>query len=208
MRLVVLGATGGTGLQVVLRAIERGHEVTAFVRSAEKLAQFKERISTIQGDLLGQAQLKNVIQGQDAVLSAFGPRTPESKSEATLLQQFAVALTAAMRDAHVRRAVVVSTAFLFKDSVFPPTHRFGKWFFPVTTADAQEMENTIQNSGLDWTIVRPPRLTDKSATGKYRVSEGRLPSWGFTVSRADLADFMIQIVERPAFLSKVVGISN
>lgn len=208
MKLVVLGATGGTGLQVVSRAIERGHEVIAFVRSPEKLAQFKERITTIQGDLLSESQLKNAIQGQDSVLSAFGPRTPESKSEAALLQQFGIALTAAMREANVRRAVVVSTAFLFKDSVFPPTHLFGKLFFPITTADAQEMETIIQNSGLDWTIVRPPRLTDKSATRKYRVSEGRLPTFGFTVSRADVANFMVQIVENPAFLAKVVGISN
>jgi putative NADH-flavin reductase len=208
MKLAVLGATGGTGLQMVSLAIQRGHGVSALVRSPEKLAPFSGRISTIQGDLLSESQLKNAIQGQDAVLSAFGPRTPESKAEATLLRQFAVALTASMREANVRRVVVISTAFLFKDSIFPPTHLFGKLFFPITTADAQEMETIIQKSGFDWTIVRPPRLTDKPATGKYRVSEGRLPSLGFTVSRTDVANFVIQIVENAAFLAKIVGISN
>jgi putative NADH-flavin reductase len=208
MKLVVLGATGGTGLQVLPLAIEHGHTVTAVVRAPEKLAKFNEQVSTIQGDLLSESELKNAIQAQDAVLSTFGPRTPESKAEANLLRQFAVALTTAMREADVRRLVVVSTAFLFKDSVIPPTHLFGKLFFPITMADAEEMEAIIQNSGLDWTIVRPPRLTDKAATGKYRVREGHLPTLGFTVSRADVANFMIQAVETGSFSAKIAGISN
>ena len=208
MKLVVLGATGGTGLQVLSLATRRGHTVTAVVRSPEKLGEFNGHVSAIQGDLLSESQLKNAIQGQDAALSAFGSRTPESRKEANLLRQFAVALTTAMQEANVHRLVVVSTAFLFKDSVIPPTHLFGKLFFPVTMADAEEMETIIQSSGLDWTIVRPPRLTDKAATGKYRVREGHLPSLGFTVSRADLASFMVQTVETGSFSNKIAGISN
>ena len=120
MKLVVLGATGGTGLEIVRQATERGHSVTALVRSPDRLTPFLDRITVKQGDLLNTADLKQVIQGHDAVLSAFGPRVPISKADANLLQQFAVALTRAMLHAAVRRVVVESVAFLFKDSIVPP----------------------------------------------------------------------------------------
>ena len=74
--------------------------------------------------------------------------------------------------------------------------------------DATEMESILQKSGLDWTIVRPPRLTNRPLTGKYRVREGHLPGFGFTISRADVADFMIKTAENREFIGKVVGTSN
>src|SRR5438309_7291304 len=96
MKLLVLGATGGTGLELVRQAIEHGHSVTAFVRSPERLKPFGDRIIVKQGNLLNSAELERVIQGQDAVLSGFGPRLPISNADANLLRQFAVALTTAM----------------------------------------------------------------------------------------------------------------
>src|SRR5882757_7347988 len=108
MKLVVLGATGGTGLEIVRQAMEHGHSVTAFVRSPERLKPFFDRITIKQGDLLNSAELGRVIEGHDAVLSGFGPRLPISKTDANLLQQFAVALTNAMRQAGVKRVVVES----------------------------------------------------------------------------------------------------
>src|SRR5437667_12584172 len=95
MKLVVLGATGGTGLEIVRQAIEHGHSVTAFVRSPERLKPFEDRVTVKQGDLLNSAELERVIMGHDAVVSGFGPRVPISKADANLLQQFAVDLTTA-----------------------------------------------------------------------------------------------------------------
>src|SRR5437899_324634 len=117
MKLLVLGATGGTGLEIVAQALERGHSVTALVRSPERLKPFGDRISVKQGDLLESADLEQVIQGNNAVVSGFGPRLPVSKADAHLLQQFATVLTTAMLHTGVRRAVVESVAFLFKDSI-------------------------------------------------------------------------------------------
>jgi putative NADH-flavin reductase len=74
MKLVVLGATGGIGLEIVQQAIEHGHTVTAFVRSPERLKPFQDRITVIQGNVLNNVELERVIEGQDAVLSGFGPR--------------------------------------------------------------------------------------------------------------------------------------
>jgi putative NADH-flavin reductase len=208
MKLVVLGATGGTGLEIVRQSIERGHQVTAFVRNPERLKSFGEAIRVIHGDLLNHSALASAIRGHDAVLSAFGPRYPVSKSEAHLLERFAVALTNAMLEVGVKRVAVESVAFLFKDAIVPPAYLLGRLFFPVTVADANAMEQIINKSRLEWTIVRPPELKDKPRTGKYRVREGHLPRFGFAISRADVADFMIGTVENRASIGKVVGICN
>jgi putative NADH-flavin reductase len=208
MKLVVLGATGGTGLEIIRRAIDHGHTVTAFARAPEKLNAFRDRIRVQQGDLLSAAQLARVIQGHDAVLSGFGARAPVSKADADILERFALELTGAMRQAGVRRVVAESVAFLFKDSIIPPAYVFGRLFFPGIVADASAMEEVFEQSGLEWTIARPPRLTDKPYTGKYRVREGHLPIFGFTVSRADVADFMIHAVENRESIGKIVGLSN
>ena len=208
MKLIVLGATGGTGLEIVRRALERGHSVTAFIRSPEKLNLLRDRITVKQGDLLNCAELKQVIKNHNAVLSGFGPRVPVSKADAHLLEQFSVALTWAMPRAGVRRVIVESVAFLFKNSILPPAYFLGRLLFPRTVADASAMERIFGESDLDWTMVRPPELTDKPYTGKYRMQEGHLPRFGFTVSRADVADFMIKAVENQVAIRKVVGISN
>ena len=99
MKLVVLGATGRTGVEIVRQAIERGHAVTVFVRSPDPLRAFNGRVSVQQGDLLNSDALEQVIRGHDAVVSAFGPRTPVSKTDQNLLQRFATALTNAMLQA-------------------------------------------------------------------------------------------------------------
>jgi len=208
MKLVVLGATGGTGLEIVRQAMERGYSVTAFVRSPERLKPFLDRIIVKQGDVLNSAELGRVMQGHDAVWSAFGPRVPISKADANLLQHFAVALTTAMLHAGVRRVVLESVAFLFKDSIVPPTYLFGRLLFPGIVADASAMERVFGKSELDWTLVRPPQLTDKPYTGKYRVREGHLPRFGFTISRADVADFMLKAVENCSLVGKIVGVCN
>jgi putative NADH-flavin reductase len=208
MKLAVLGATGGTGLEIVRQAIEHGHSVTAFVRSPERLKPFGNRITVKQGDLLNSAELAKAISGHDAILSGFGPRVPIAKADASLLRNFATALTTAMHNAGVRRAVIVSTAFLFRDSILPPTYLFGRLLFPGVVIDASAMERILMESGLDWTIVRPPQLTDKPFTGRYRVRIGHLPGFGFKISRADVAHSFLKTVEDPASIKKIVGVSN
>jgi len=208
MKIVVLGATGGTGLEILRQSVEEGHSVTALVRSPERLRPFQDRITVRRGDLLNSADLQQAVEGQDAVLSAFGPRVPVKKSEAHLLEQFAGALTKAMLHTNVRRVVVESVAFLFKDSLLPPAYLLGRLLFPRTVADASAMEQVFAESELDWTMVRPPELTEKPYTGKYRILEGHLPRFGFKISRADVADFMINVVANRSTIRKVIGLSN
>lgn len=208
MKLIVLGATGGIGVELVRQAMERGHAVTAFVRSPDALRKFGKQLAVIRGNALSSPELQKALEGQDAVLSGFGPRIPVAKADATLLQRFAAGVTEAMRGAGVRRVSIVSTAFLFKDSIIPPTYLFGRLFFRGVVRDADEMEGIFRRSELDWTLVRPPRLTDKPPTGKYRICEGHLPGFGFTISRADVADFMLRGVENRTQVGRVMGLCN
>jgi putative NADH-flavin reductase len=204
MKLLVLGATGGTGLEVIRLAKERGHAVTALVRNPAPLGKFNGRVNVVKGNLLNEAELENAVRGQDAVLSAFGPHVDTVR----VWNQFALALAEAMRRAQVRRVMVLSVAFLFRDSIIPPAYLAGRLFFRDTVIGAAEMEEIFMKSGLEWTIARPPRLTDGPYTGKYRLREGHLPRFGFTVSRADVADYMIKAVEGRADIGKIVGLCN
>ncbi len=209
MKIVVMGATGGTGLEIVNRALELSHSVTAFVRSPESLLKrFGDRIHILRGDLLNPAELQYAIAGQDAVLSAFGHRPPVSKENAHLIQRFTAALTDAMKAAGVRRVVVESVAFLFKDSLLPPAYFFGRLLFPRIVADWAAAERILHDSSLDWTIVRPPRLTDKPHSGEYRFREGHMPQFGLTISRANVADFMVRSLENGRYVRKVVGVCD
>jgi putative NADH-flavin reductase len=208
VRIIVLGATGGTGLQIVEQALKRGHSVTALVRSPERLKAFMGQIEFQQGNLLDSADLQKIIPGHDAVLSAFGPRIPIAKDERHLLEQFGNALTTAMGRTEARRVIVESVAFLFKNSLLPPAYLLGRLLFPSVVKDAAAMEDAFRKSQLDWTMVRPPELTNGPRTGNYRVQEGRLPRFGFSISRADVADCFLNLLESGESVRKIVGVSR
>jgi putative NADH-flavin reductase len=208
MRVLVLGATGGTGMEIVRQGIARGHSVTAFVRSPEKLGSYIDLITVKQGNLLDTSALRAVTLGQDAVLSAFGPRLPNAPSDKHLLRDFAVALSGALPEAGVKRVILESSAFLFKDALLPPTYLLGKLLFPTVVADATDMETIVQKSELEWTLLRPPRLIDGRHTGRYRVREGHLPPFGFSISRADVADCFLRMLDDAASSKKIFGVSS
>ena len=207
MKIVVLGATGGTGMQLVRQSIARSHAVTAFVRNAAALNEFKSQINIVEGNILDSSSLKRVIGGNDVILSGFGPRIPLAKSDAHLLESFARVLTGAMQDSGVMRAVIISTAFLFRDSIFPPVYFLGKLLFPTVVSDSAELEAVFQRSGLDWTLVRPPELTNGPLTGRYRIRLEHLPRFGLRISRADVADYFVRVLNDPSVFRRVVGVS-
>jgi putative NADH-flavin reductase len=188
MKLVVLGTTGGTGLEIVRQALRRGHSVTAFVRSPERLSPFAGRIAVKQGNLLNTTELEEVLRGQDAVLSAFGPRVPIAKTEQTLLRDFAAALTEAMLRASVKRAIVESAASLFRNAIFPPAYLVGKLLFPSVVVDAG--------------------ATNSQHSAKYRIRDGHHRRFGFSISRADVADCFLRVLDDRTFICKVVGASD
>jgi putative NADH-flavin reductase len=208
MRILVLGATGGTGMEIVRQTIARGHRVTTFVRLPERLGRYAGLITVKQGNLLDSSALRAVAVGYDAVLSAFGPRVSIAPSETHLLRDFATVLSQALREAGVKRVILESAAFLFKDALIPPAYLLGKLLFPTVVADATAMETIIRESDLEWTLLRPPKLTDGEHTGKYRVREGHLPRFGFSISRANVADCFVRMLEDSSSSRKIFGVSS
>jgi putative NADH-flavin reductase len=205
MRILVLGATGGTGRQVVAQALERGHAVTAFVRSPEKLLERHTLLRVVQGDIARPDTIRPAMRGQEAVVSALGVRTLRPT---TLLSDALPEILSAMNASRVRRIVWESSL-----GVGETRGRLGplyNWFLiPVLLrhvfADKERQEKILRASPLDWTIVQPAALTNGPLTGKYRVGPeapaGRLFP---RISRADVAHFMIGEIEHPMHIRQVV----
>jgi putative NADH-flavin reductase len=206
MRFLILGATGGTGTRLVEQALERGHLVTALVRSAPGLTIRHERLTIQAGDPTRPEVLSRLLPGQDAVLSSLGTR---DLRPTTVRADSARAAVAAMPAAGVRRLLVVSAAALFPDvGVVRLLGPLVRRVLRENMFDTSEMETVVGASPLDWTVVRPPRLTDGEGAGRYRTEVGRLPRRGLAITRADLARYLLDAAERGLHLHEVVGVSR
>ncbi len=201
MKLFVIGATGRTGREIVQQALARDHHVTAFVRSPESVTFGNERLTVIQGSAMDENQLSDAMQDHDAVLSALGPR--EVFKPSSLLHDSAFATTRAMRRAGVNRLLILSAAAHFPGI----PNRIVSFVLRNHMRDSLAMEEVVQNSGLDWTIARPPRLTEQDYT-TYRSREGAAPRMGFTLARKAVAAFMLDAIEQKKHFQKIVGIAK
>jgi putative NADH-flavin reductase len=201
MRLFILGATGGTGRQLIDQALARGHQVTAFVRSPEKLGAQREGLSVRQGDPRDAAALTAALSGHDAVLSALGPPGPR---RSTILSDSARSTVSAMQSAGIRRLLVVSAAILFEDMGALAT-LLRRTLLRNVVLGSGEMEQVVTASNLDWTIVRPPRLTNGALTTRYKVADDRFPAGKRMLSRADVAHFLLDELAHGAHTRRIVG---
>ena len=193
MKIVVFGATGGTGRPLVEQALERGHEVSAVARDPAAFPVARDRLTVLRGNVLDRASVGRAVDGQDAVLSAVG--TGFHLRRTTLYSEGTMTVVRAMEERGVPRLVLVSTAGLNgKDPAFPLWYRLllkPLLLDRVKYGDMALMEEEVRASALDWTVVRPGGLTDGPPTGEYRVGSDRLPEGGAEISRADLAHFML-----------------
>jgi putative NADH-flavin reductase len=222
MKLTIFAATGGIGRQLLDQAVAAGHDVTAVVRSPERLAGARVRV--VRADLARPdlAAIESAVAGADAVLSGLGP---SRASEAGIAAAGTRPIVQAMQATGARRIVVVSAApvstMASPGRPNPPKHDPGEGFFMrylltpfiQTTlrkvyVDLAEMEDVLRASGLDWTAVRPPRLSDKPLTGAYRTAIGHNLRGGAFVSRADVAHLMLRVLEQPETIGQAVGVAN
>ena len=201
MKLFVIGATGGTGRKIVQQALARGHHVTAFVRSPETVTLRHERLGILKGNVTDEEQLSEAMQNHDAVVSALGPR--EVFKPSSLLHDSALATTRAMQRSGVRRLVVLSAAAHFPGI----PNRIVSFILRNHMRDSLAMEKVVQDSDLDWTIARPPRLTQEQYA-TYRSREGAAPTRGFSLSRKAVAAFMLDAIEQGKHFQKIVGIAK
>ena len=206
-RILIFGATGGTGKELVAQALQRGHDVTAFVRDPSKLAVSHAHLGIHQGDLQQPETVRAAIPKHQAVLSALGTRT---LGKSTLLSDSLKEIIASMTASGVRRLLWQSSLGVGETGgQLGPLYN---WILvPLMLrnvfADKELQERTIRSSTLDWTIVQPAALTNGPRTAKYRVGpdacrERRFPR----ISRADVAHFMLAEVEAPRHVHQSVAL--
>ena len=201
MKLFVIGATGRTGQEIVQQALARNHHVTAFVRSPENITLQNERLTVLKGNAMDENQLFRAVQNHDAVVSTLGPR--EVFKPSSMLHDSAVATTRAMNRAGVKRLVVLSAAAHFPGFL----NGIASFIMRNHMRDSLAMEAIVQATGLDWTIARPPRLTQEDYV-TYRSRENAAPRMGFSVSRKAVAAFMLEAIEQKKHFHQIVGIAK
>jgi putative NADH-flavin reductase len=206
MKLLVLGATGGTGRHVVSQALEAGHEVTAYVRDYSKLERMPG-LRLAAGDAADGGALERALQGKEAVVSTLGRR--RSLRSEQLFSRAMRALAPAMARRGVRRLLLMSS-FGVGESLreAPPLLRlYYRVFLRSIFADKKAAEDYLRTTPLEWTFVYPVILADGPRTGQYRVGE-RLELRGWpTISRADVADFMLSELQKRAYVRNTAVLS-
>jgi putative NADH-flavin reductase len=203
MKIFLLGATGGTGGAVLEQGLARGHQITALVRSPEKITIRNPSLVVHGGNVTSAEQLARVIVAQDIVISTLGHR---NLKVAPLIAASAKSVIQMMHTAGVRRLLILSLALLFPDVGPPVLTPILRYILRNGMADSREMERLVSESDLDWTIARPPRLTNGPKTESYQIADGTLPGKGRSISRADVAHFFLNEAERPEHVRKIVGL--
>lgn len=221
MRIIVVAATGGVGRQLVAQAMAAGHDVTAVVRDPARLPPGVRAVCADLADASGRA-LEDAVRGADAVLSCLGPRSAEDIGVACRGTR---AVVDAMEAVATSRLVVISAAPVATVASparpDPPRHDPGDRFlvrhvlgpiikrvFRRAYDDLARMEDVVRASSLDWTILRPPRLTDRPDPTDYRLAYGQNVGGGTSVSRPAVAHAMLTVIDDPAALRQTVGVAR
>jgi putative NADH-flavin reductase len=211
MRISVFGASGGIGTEVVRQSLAAGDEVIAVVRSAVSLAvEPSDRLTVLRAQVTDPQAIVPAVETADSVVSALGPRRGDG---AGICSQGVASVIRAMGKVGVQRLVVVSAGGAFIDDgdglftrnlvkpwILQPLFREG-------FADLRVMERAVRASGLEWTIVRPPRLLDRPQTGRYRTAVDRNVRGGYQISRADVADGIRRALIDPTTIGHSIALA-
>jgi len=208
MRVTVFGATGGTGQHLVRKAIAAGHHVTAVVRDPARLEQADHpQLTPVVADAMDPDAIRPALTGRDAVISALGPR---ARTDGSVCADGARAIITAMAAAGARRLVVITASGHVVDAGDGPVTRtlvkpLLRRFLREGFADFAHTEQAVRDSGLDWTIMRPPRLTD-GRHRPYRTAVDRNVRGGITIARVDLADAILGVLDAPATAGHTISV--
>ena len=195
MKIALFGASGATGRLLMERALTAGYEVTALVRRPEAFA-YTGRVRVVEGTAFDAEAVRRTIEGADVVLSALGARSLRRED---VLERAVPLIVEAMKAAGVRRIIALGSTGALNDSLKKqPVWR--RWLiqkvvyntllkWPVASQVAQW--ETLAASGLDWTMVMPPMLTNGVGRGTYRMDGEALPRNAWRIAREDVADFMM-----------------
>ena len=202
MKILILGSTGRTGQQLVTQSLKQNYEVTAVARDPSMLKLNHERLTVVKGSVLEKDVLEKALDGKDAVLSALG--VGKSLKSKDLIFNAVRTIIPAMNEKNVKRLVFLSAFGVgetFKQADFIQRIIF-KVFLRNIYADKSNADDQIRRSTLEWTLVYPVLMTDTPGTGKYKVGE-KLEMKGMpTISRADVAEFMLRQLNDNTFIKK------
>jgi putative NADH-flavin reductase len=208
MKVLVFGASGGTGRELLKQALNKGIEVTAFVREAAKIQDIQHpNLTVVTGNALNREDVGLAVAGHDAVLYAIGA----GPKRTTIREQGTRLLIEAMQAANVKRLVCLSS-FGVGDSrtdlSFFTRYVVVGIFLRHAFADHERQEAVVKKCALDWTLVRPPHLKDGEHTGIYRhgltLAFADIKGW---ISRGDLADFMLKQLEDNRYIRRAPRVS-
>lgn len=203
MKIVVFGAAGRTGQQVVKRALEKGHHVLAFVRSRGAISLLHPNLSVREGDALSQEDVSNAVAGNEAVISCL------SSTETSHRLVFIHHIINAMRQHQVKRIIAIGGIGALQASehlkVYETT-TFPREYIDISQAHVRVLD-ALLTSRMDFTFVCPPMIPDGERTGVYHT-QSNYPTQGWSITTGDLADFMVQELDKRAFVGQRVGISN
>jgi putative NADH-flavin reductase len=207
MRVIVFGATGGTGKEVISQGLEAGYTLTAFVHSRRNSPAEHAHLQIVQGDALNLQAVADAIEGQDAVVSALGVKTSVALHDPNATISTATGnIIKSMQQHQVQRLVFVSS-FGVSENVFLPEKLLLHTGLKNLFKDIPAQEALIHDSGLDWTIVRPARLTFGPRTGKYKAGEHITINPFSHISRSDVADYITQSLSNPATIHQTPTLS-
>jgi uncharacterized protein YbjT (DUF2867 family) len=211
MKILILGASQGTGAEAVRAALARGHDVTAFARSPDKLALLHPRLTRLRGDFHQRESVDGAVQGQDAVVvTASATSLKGFKQNPSYFSQGTGYAIEGMKKHGVRRLVVLSAlgtgesrklANFFVDKVVI------SFLLKAPFEDHERQEALVRASGLDWVIARPGRLTNGPARKLY-VAKSSIEPVPMSISRADVADFLVTAAEGDTWIGQAVQIGG
>jgi putative NADH-flavin reductase len=207
MKIVVFGANGGVGQQLLAMALAQGHRVTAALRDPERLRYGHDRLQVCTADVHDAVAVRDALRGQDVALCALGgPRVGS-----TLYARAASSIVSGMRMQRVRRIVFLSNFGVLGERgqgwLSVGLVAMAKVALRDTLSDHAQALQILRESGLEWSAVRPMVLTDGAWTGQYRVSMDGLPPGGKSISRADVADLMLRCALTDDYLGRVPSLS-
>ena len=211
MKLTVFGATGGIGTHVVRQALDAGHEVVAVVRDPARLdVPPRAGLSVVRADVMDVDAIVPAVEGADAVVSALGPRPGGPPN---VCSDGAQSILRAMYKTGVRRLVMVSASLYFIDQGESPVNRYlakpiVQRILRAGADDIRRMEQEIQASTTDWTLMRPPRLLDKPGRGRGRYRTAIDRNVGMSIAREDVADAILYALTDAATVGHTLGVSN
>lgn len=209
MKLLVVGATGGTGRELVKQSLEQGHDVTAFVRNPSRLGISHSHLDVAQGNVLDLGSVERAVAGKDAVFSALGHKRFVIPTR--ILSEGTRNIISAMEKHRVKR-LVCETSLGVSDAWWKLGVYYTLFVTPFVVffyfLDKARQEKLIKQSDLDWVIVRPGRLTNGKKRGIYRHGpDVGNALWTVSISRADVASFMLKQLTEDVYLRQTPGVA-